>query len=73
MNNTKTVDACGLSCPQPVLMTRQAISSIDQGSVHVLVDNATARDNVIRTAQKAGWHAECKEQDGGRFEILLTK
>ncbi|HSW38559.1 MAG TPA: sulfurtransferase TusA family protein [Acidobacteriota bacterium] len=73
MATTKTVDACGLSCPQPVLMTRQAIGSMDHGSVHVLVDSATARDNVIRTAQKAGWHAELKDQGGSRFEILLTK
>jgi tRNA 2-thiouridine synthesizing protein A len=73
MDTIKHIDACGLSCPQPVLMARQAINSMDQGAVHVLVDSATARDNVMRTARKAGWHAEIREQADGRFELLLTK
>lgn len=69
----KVVDACGLSCPQPALLTRQALASLDRGAVEVIVDSATARDNVARTGEKSGWQASICEQADGRFQVLLTK
>lgn len=69
----KTVDACGLSCPQPALLTRQALGSLDRGAVEVIVDSATARDNVARTGENSGWQASVREQADGRFQVLLTK
>ncbi|HOO55713.1 MAG TPA: sulfurtransferase TusA family protein [bacterium] len=43
------VDARGLSCPQPVLMT---IGEIKKGSddIEVLVDTETSKENVSRAA-----------------------
>jgi tRNA 2-thiouridine synthesizing protein A len=73
METVKTINACGLSCPQPVLLTQQALNSQSRGTVQVLVDSATARDNVVRTARKAGWQAELQEQPGGNIQISLTK
>jgi tRNA 2-thiouridine synthesizing protein A len=73
MTALKTINACGLSCPQPALLTRQALSSLKDGSVQVLVDSATARDNVARTAQKAGWQVSIQDQANGRIQISLTK
>jgi tRNA 2-thiouridine synthesizing protein A len=73
MTNTKTINACGLSCPQPALLTRQALSSLAGGEVQVRVDSATARDNVARTAQKAGWQVSIKNQVDGSIQISLTK
>jgi tRNA 2-thiouridine synthesizing protein A len=73
MEMIKTINACGLSCPQPVLLTRQALSSQPHGTVQVLVDSPTARDNVVRTAQKAGWKAEIQEQPNGNIQISLKK
>lgn len=46
------VDARGLSCPQPVVMTKKALDSC--GDVQVLVDNATAMENVSRFARHSG-------------------
>ena len=54
----KTIDARGLSCPQPVLLAQAAIKGVENGTVRVLVDSETARDNVTRMAQKSGWSAE---------------
>ena len=51
MADIKTVDARGLSCPQPAMLTRQAINELNQGTVEVLVDSGTARDNVSRWAK----------------------
>lgn len=63
-----TVDARGLSCPQPVILTRRAIED-GQFPIEVLVDTATARENVKRTAEKAGCQVQIEESNG---ECKLT-
>ena len=73
MSDIKTVDACGLSCPQPVLLAQAAIKNIENGMVIVLVDSVTARDNVTRFAQKSGCNAETQEQPDGVIRITLTR
>ena len=73
MTETKTVDARGLSCPQPVLLTRRAISGLAEGVVEVLVDSGTSRDNVIRCAQSAGWTVTIQEAPGGDCRLVLRK
>ena len=73
MSDMKTVDARGLSCPQPVLLTQAAIKGVERGAVKVLVDSVTARDNVTRLAKKSGWSADAREQSGGVIEISLTR
>lgn len=67
----KTVDARGLSCPQPVILARKAIEA-GQFPIEVLVDSVTSRENVRRMAEKAG----CKvmvAQAGDEFRLTLTK
>lgn len=49
------VDARGLSCPQPVLMTLEAIGKAKQGAIAILIDNETSTENVMRAAQSKGW------------------
>ncbi|MEW6261398.1 MAG: sulfurtransferase TusA family protein [Thermodesulfobacteriota bacterium] len=51
----KEVDARGLSCPQPVLMTFEAIQQVKKGTITILVDNETSTENVMRAAQSKGW------------------
>ncbi len=65
----KEVDARGLSCPQPVLLTRRAMQ--EGQPVVTLVDNETARDNVARMARAAGWGVSI-EQRGAGYAIHLT-
>ncbi len=73
MSETRTVDARGLSCPQPVLLTRQAISGLAEGVVDVLVDSGTSRDNVSRCAQTAGWTVTVQDAPGGDYRLVLRK
>jgi TusA-related sulfurtransferase len=73
MSDVKTVDARGLSCPQPVLLAQAAIKNMKNGVVQVLVDSGTARDNVTRIASKSGWKAEIQEQPGGVTKITLSR
>jgi tRNA 2-thiouridine synthesizing protein A len=73
MRDVTTVDARGLSCPEPVLRTRQAIGRLQKGVVEVLVDSGTSRDNVSRLAQRAGWQVAAEPRSDGSFRVLLTK
>jgi selenium metabolism protein YedF len=61
----KTVDARGLSCPQPVILTRAALQESDE--VIAIVDNETARQNVTRMAEKAGCVVQVERRADGIF------
>lgn len=67
----KEVDARGYPCPQPVLMTKQAVEE-GEAEIVVLVDNQGSADNVVRFAEKSGYRAQV-ENDGGDFKVSLIK
>jgi tRNA 2-thiouridine synthesizing protein A len=52
---SNVIDARGLSCPQPVIMTVNEIKKIAQGEITVLVDTDTAKENVSRATNSQGW------------------
>jgi len=68
---SELVDAKGLACPEPVVLTKKALDSCDD--VTVLVDNATALENVKRLALSSGCAVDATEQPGGVFRIHLKK
>ena len=49
------IDTRGMSCPQPVLMTKKALAASNNASLDVLVDNAAALNNVTRFLKSAGF------------------
>ena len=67
----KTIDARGLSCPEPVIMTRKALLSGEQ-SYEVLVDNPASRENVTRYAEHQGYSVSVTEQEG-EYTLSLRK
>jgi len=66
------VDARGLACPKPVIETKKALETLKEGSVLTIVDNSTARENVMKLAKKLKFHYDVKEQ-GDTFEIRIFK
>lgn len=68
-----TVDARGLSCPQPVLMTLDEIKRINKGKIEVLVDTDTSRENVSRAAESQGWHVKDIQDDGEGYKVIINK
>ncbi len=68
------IDARGISCPQPVLMTKNAL---DAGSteVTVLVDSKTAKSNVERYLNSTGYTFNTVkfDDDSNTFEISAKK
>lgn len=67
----KTVDARGLSCPEPVIMTRKALLT-GEGEYVVMVDNAVSRENVTRFAEHQGYSVRVDEK-GEAYHLILTK
>ncbi len=58
-----TVDARGLPCPQPVILTRNAMR--DATEVVTLVSQRDQVDNVRRLAERAGWHVAFEQAEDG--------
>ena len=69
----KTVDARGLSCPQPVLMTLNEIKAGQEDEILVMVDNEASRENVCRAAAGKGWNVAEIREEGGEYAITLRK
>lgn len=68
-----TVDARGLSCPQPVLMTLDEIKKGSDKEIIVLVDSDTSKENVSRAAKSQGWEvADIQENEGG-YQLTIKK
>jgi TusA-related sulfurtransferase len=72
MTETKTLDVRGLSCPEPAMLTREALIALGKGTLVVLSDSFTSRANIERTAKMAGWSVEVSEE-GETYRITLTK
>ncbi len=66
------VDARGLACPQPVILTRQALERSQQDRITAVVDNETARDNIVKMARSLSCGVEV-DQRGDDFYIAITK
>lgn len=69
---SERIDARGLSCPQPVILVKRAIEKMGRGILEVLVDTATARENVSRLARSAGFQVTGEEK-AGEFLLRLIK
>lgn len=63
----KRVDARGLSCPEPVIQTKNAMAS-REAQYEVLVDNVVAKENVSRFAIHQGYQVEAEGEFPERNE-----
>jgi tRNA 2-thiouridine synthesizing protein A len=68
-----TIDARGLSCPQPVLMTLDEIKKGREKEIIVLVDTDTSKENVSRAAASQGCSVKDIQPDGGGYKITVIK
>jgi TusA-related sulfurtransferase len=69
----KTIDASGLSCPEPVIRTRTALKALPSGEVlEVLVETVTSRENVRRYALTQKCEVSDEETENG-FRVIIHK
>lgn len=59
-----TVDAKGLFCPEPLMMTQDALKKNPGEQVVVEVDSAAPRDNILCLARRKKLNATVDEKDG---------
>ena len=67
----KTLDARGLSCPEPVVMIQKAMMTGD-AEYEMIVDNVTSRENVTRYAEHQGYTVSVSEHNG-EFCLSIRK
>ena len=66
----KIIDACGLTCPAPVLLVKDAVEQTKTHALTVLVDNPASLENVSRFLSSRGYSAtSCQNEDGTQFTI----
>jgi TusA-related sulfurtransferase len=68
-----TIDARGLSCPQPVLLTLNAVKTAAENEIFVLVDTDTSVENITRAVGKQGWHVTGTQSQADGFKITVTR
>lgn len=61
----KEIDARGLACPRPVLMTKEFVETSPQEEVRVIIDNEASRENVSRFLESRGYAVRVETEDGG--------
>lgn len=64
-----TVDACGLSCPEPVIQLKKVL---DSNEIDLMVDNQTSVEACSRFARGKGYDVQV-EKGGGVYTLKLRK
>ncbi|NLV89275.1 MAG: preprotein translocase subunit TatB [Tissierellia bacterium] len=65
------VDARGRSCPEPVIMTKNAIDN-NLTDLEVLVDTNVAVENITRFVKGKGFKVTVEENDG-EYKLKINK
>jgi len=68
----KTIDARGRSCPEPVIMTKNAIDSNPNEPIKVIVNAYVAVENITRFVKNKGYKVDV-EENGDEYTLNIRK
>lgn len=68
---SKVIDARGLNCPEPVILTKRAMEDGIKEKITTIVDNEAAVENVSKLAHSQGYDLEV-ERDGDCCHLHMT-
>ena len=68
---TKEVDARGLSCPLPVVKTKQAMEKNPSDEITVWVDSRVAKENVSRLAKSKNYSVNIQVVSNDEYQLTL--
>jgi TusA-related sulfurtransferase len=70
----KTIDASGISCPEPLLMLKKALKDIQEGQDEILLilDSKNALNNCEQYAAKQGFSVNTTTE-GDIYKIHMVK
>lgn len=60
----KIIDACGLTCPAPVLLVKDSVEKEKLSELTVVVDNDASKENVTRFLASRGYSVTSVEESG---------
>lgn len=63
------VDTRGMSCPQPVLMTKNALEN-SNSEIEVITDSPVAKGNIKRYATDKGYKVDEREEEDYTLLII---
>ncbi len=66
------VDTLGMKCPRPLILTKQALDALEEGTVCTLVDDAVALSNLQDFALSCGF-AVHDERENDAWKVFITK
>ena len=65
------IDARGLSCPEPVIMIKNAMNS-NADAYEIIVDNHASKENVTRYAEHQGYKVSVSDANG-EYTLSINK
>lgn len=68
------IDALGLLCPAPVIMTKKAIKELPDkgGTVEITVDNEVACENLLKMCGAKGYACVIEKKEERRYVVTVT-
>lgn len=67
------INAKGLLCPKPVIITKQKLDGMEEGTVEVEVDNRVCVNNLEKFAQGQGFDFDYKEFAEDDYLVTIVK
>lgn len=69
----KTIDAKGLACPKPVILTKKEIEAMGEGTITTIVDSEISKDNLSKLAKSMGLEYKVDQDVDGNYEVSISK
>lgn len=69
----KEIDARGMACPKPVIMTKKELDNIKEGYITTIVDNEVAKENVSKLAISLGLSFTVDKTKENEYYIHINK
>lgn len=67
------VDARGLECPKPVILTKKELDKDGDETIVAVVDNEVAKENISKLADSMGFKFEVNQTENNEYYIYIQK
>ncbi len=67
------IDARGLGCPHPVILTKKALEKIKEGGITIIVDNTTSSENVSSYARNQNCQVKVDKKGEDYYVEIFKK
>lgn len=69
----KQIDARGLACPKPVILTKKELDNTKEGIITTIVDNEVAKENVSKLVEGMGYKFQVNQSEDKAYYIHIYK